>query len=43
MTDYDVIVIGGGAAGLMAAGQAGSRGAKVLVLEKMGQPARKLR
>jgi flavin-dependent dehydrogenase len=31
---YDVIVIGGGASGLMAAGKAGSRGLSVLVLEK---------
>ena len=36
------IVIGGGAAGLMAAGQAASQGAKVLILEKMPRPARKL-
>ncbi len=38
-----VIVIGGGAAGLMAAGQAAARGAQVLVLEKMSRPGRKLR
>lgn len=31
---YDVIVVGGGAAGLMAAGRAGQLGAKVLLLEK---------
>ncbi len=31
---YDVIVIGGGAAGLMAAGRSGLCGAKVLLLEK---------
>ncbi len=31
---YDVIVIGGGASGMMAAGQAGSRGKRVLLLEK---------
>jgi predicted flavoprotein YhiN len=31
---YDVIVVGGGAAGLMAAGRAGQRGACVLLLEK---------
>jgi len=30
----DVIVIGGGAAGMMAAGRAGESGAKVLLLEK---------
>ena len=40
---YDVIVIGGGPAGLMAAGQAAESGARVLLLEKMEKPARKLR
>ena len=39
---YDVIVIGGGAAGLMAAGQAAQMGAKTLLLEKMERPGRKL-
>jgi len=38
-----VIVIGAGAAGLMAAGQAAEAGAAVLLLEKMPRPARKLR
>jgi predicted flavoprotein YhiN len=33
-TLFDVIVVGGGAAGLMAAGRSGERGAKVLLLEK---------
>lgn len=37
-----IIVIGAGAAGLMAAGQAAAAGAEVLVLEKMKRPARKL-
>ncbi len=37
-----VIVIGGGAAGLMAAGQAAETGRSVLVLEKMAQPGRKI-
>jgi predicted Rossmann fold flavoprotein len=40
---YDVIVIGGGAAGLMAAGQAAQSGAHTLLLEKMNRPGRKLR
>ncbi|MBP3762348.1 MAG: NAD(P)/FAD-dependent oxidoreductase [Bacteroidales bacterium] len=41
--DYDVIVVGGGAAGLMAAATAVERGRKVLLLEKMDQCGRKLR
>lgn len=40
---YDVVVIGGGAAGLMAAGTAARVGKKVLLLEKMEKPARKVR
>ena len=42
MKVYDVIVIGGGPAGLMAAGQAASPGSKTLLIEKMDQPGRKL-
>ncbi len=38
----DVIVAGGGAAGLLAAGRAAQRGCDVLLLEKMGQTARKI-
>jgi hypothetical protein len=38
----DVIVIGGGASGLMAAGRAAELGAKVLLLEKMGRVGIKL-
>ena len=37
-----VIVIGGGAAGLMAAGQAALAGAEVILLEKMKRPGRKI-
>ncbi len=43
MENIDVIVIGGGPAGLLAAGAAGSLGARVVLLEKMEKPARKLR
>lgn len=43
MEKFDVIIIGAGASGLMAAGQAATRGLDVLVLEKMRMPARKLR
>lgn len=35
MTNKKVIVIGGGAAGMMAAGQAASKGVEVILLEKM--------
>jgi predicted Rossmann fold flavoprotein len=38
-----VIVVGGGAAGLMAAGQAASLGVDVLLFEKKSRPGRKLR
>ncbi len=41
--EYDVIVVGGGAAGLMAAVVAAGRGKRVLLLEKMDQCGRKLR
>ena len=40
---YDVVVVGAGAAGLMAAGTAARSGKKVLLLEKMEKPARKVR
>ncbi len=40
---YDVAVIGAGPAGLIAAGRAAMLGAKVVLLEKMEKPARKLR
>jgi len=42
MESYDVIVIGAGPAGLLAAGRAAELGAKTLVLEKMRQAGRKL-
>lgn len=41
--EYDVIVVGGGAAGLMAAVVAVERGRRVLLIEKMDQAGRKLR
>ncbi|GLH74125.1 aminoacetone oxidase family FAD-binding enzyme [Geothrix limicola] len=40
---WDVAVVGGGPAGLLAAGRAAMLGARVLLLEKMEKPARKLR
>ena len=42
MKEFDVIVIGAGPAGLLAAGRAAELGAKVLILEKMRQEGRKL-
>ncbi len=42
MQNFDLIVIGAGAAGLVAAGTAAERGARVLLLEKMNRPGRKL-
>jgi len=43
MKEYDIIVVGGGPAGLLAAGRAAEKGQKVLILEKMQQEGRKLR
>lgn len=43
MTDYNVIVAGGGAAGLMCAIEAGKRGRRVLVIEKNKAVAQKIR
>lgn len=40
---YDLVVVGGGVAGLFAAGSTAQRGLKVCLLEKMEKPARKLR
>lgn len=41
-SDFDIIVIGGGAAGMIAAGRAAMNGADVLLVEKMRQTGRKL-
>ena len=41
--EYDVVVVGAGAAGMMAAVTAAERGRHVLLLEKMDQAGRKLR
>lgn len=40
--ETDIVIIGGGAAGMMAAVGAGKCGAKALVLEKMPRPGRKI-
>ena len=40
---YDLIVVGGGASGLMAAGRAGERGKRVLLLEKNKKVGEKLK
>ena len=42
MTSFDIIIIGGGAAGLMAAAGASGKGYRVAVLEKMARPGRKI-
>jgi predicted Rossmann fold flavoprotein len=42
-TSYDVIVIGGGASGMMAAGRAAERGKKVLLIEKNATLGNKLK
>jgi hypothetical protein len=43
LPSFDVIILGAGAAGLMAAIEAGKRGRSVLVLEKSAKPAEKVR
>lgn len=40
--NYDLIVVGGGASGMMAAGRAGERGLRVLLLEKNKQLGNKI-
>ena len=42
MEQYDVIVVGGGASGMMAAGRAAQCGCRVVLLEKMPRLGRKL-
>ncbi|MCG6974842.1 MAG: NAD(P)/FAD-dependent oxidoreductase [Acidiferrobacterales bacterium] len=42
MADYDVIVLGAGAAGLMCAIEAGKRGRRVLVLERANKVGKKI-
>ncbi len=42
MQEYDVIVLGAGAAGLMCAAEAGKRGKRVAVLEKANAPGKKI-
>ena len=42
MKNYDIIIIGGGAAGLMAAAGTAGKGCRTAVLEKMPRPGRKI-
>jgi hypothetical protein len=42
MDQYDVIILGAGAAGLFASGQAGQRGLSVALLEKADAPGKKI-
>ena len=42
MQEFDAIILGAGAAGLMCAAQAGQRGRRVLVLERAEQPGKKI-
>ena len=42
MKNYEILIIGGGAAGLMAAAGPAGSGLKVAVLEKMNRPGRKI-
>ena len=40
--DFDIIILGGGAAGLMCAIEAGRRGRRVVVLERAGRIGKKI-
>ena len=42
MQRYDVIILGAGAAGLMAARVAGQRGRRVLLIDHADQPGKKI-
>lgn len=42
MQEYDAIILGAGAAGLMCAGEAGKRGRRVLVLDHADAPGKKI-
>lgn len=42
MQNYDIIILGAGAAGLMCAARAGQRGLRVAVLEKAEKPGKKI-
>ena len=41
-SNFDAIILGAGAAGLMCAALAGQRGRRILVLERAGEPGRKI-
>src|SRR5690606_17673167 len=43
MTDFDVVILGAGAAGLMAGIEAGQRGRRVLVVDHARDPGEKIR
>ena len=43
MLHFDIIVLGAGAAGMMAASEAGKRGRKVLVVDHAAAPGEKIR
>lgn len=43
MKDYDVIIVGAGAAGLMCAARAGKRGRRVLLIDHAKKPGEKIR